>query len=1204
MTNTGYYPEKHQRCISSRGFALIATISVMVLLVMIALAMLTLSALELRSSGQDSAMAEARANARVSLMLALGQLQQEMGPDQRISAPSEIMDSTPDTPAADGVGRLHYTGVWTAAESLLEQGTLHQPSYDKKSGFRKWLVSGDPVSLAQMDLVKTALNTGPNAASMVAAGSATSSNRGVTVPLVEGTRSAFAWWTSDNGTKATLRAGEKPDPASIGKSLLGLHRPSAEGHAALNTDLPTRDEGLDSRLVDLQTVDAAKPITAREDRVGWKNIHDLSTQSEIIPVDVTNGGFRKCMNLKLDWLQGLSASQRAAQGTVGPMKNAYSDYRLFSWDQLRNYESLARSNTNLTIDSATGRPTVRVHKQQGYSGSNGEPEWNPYIAEDRFRLQPVILKFGLAMSYATEHVTNTSKVPDPSKPYALNLYTYPILALWNPYNVDLLIPEYISSADLPLRLNFEVRGTTNRTYSLDLTGKNTEVFTGFGPEMGGIERFSNITIPAGSTAVLYGQRVRTDYAHRNEHRHYRFRYHYYIWGKLGDFTLGEGGNFGGVMKHLNNGAIENLDSGGSDEIWGSSTDTVKLTAKPAEGSLDYRFRVIAEHTDWWGNNGSGTDNAETLQKFGVTCQDNMQVEAGGRSPQISLLTASEAPQHTFGALKDTPTPVLYFEYYRKPADEDLFPSKTFSFSVAGNPIYPHTSSKTGNSDTVTPWFEKPYSFRFKAISSWFDVTKTFQLPPDSDKHIYFGNSYSPAGQLNVVDQEIPLSPLVSLGQLQHLPLFDYRPTYDPIISYGNTIWYTKQGAYWFHEGRVTQFAQNHAIGNSYASPGIPADKLTYQGWNYRFSTSSQARHLRTDRSYMANAVLWDSWFCSSVAAQDGLLLTRDISPRNSREVARDFFEGDTPLPNDMMTADLDKPAGEVLDELFQADGKPKAEAVDRIAEYIRISGGFNINSVSEVAWTHFLAGLFSRPVLVMESKTGTEKPRLVQPDGYDSFLISRNTLSNAEPAERKQGKAREDSYWNGSREINADQLKELAAAIVKQVKKRGPFLSLAEFVNRRVTTDKELAISGALQSALDDDDCSINEPFRYDVITGNESTTAGKPSYPFPDAAKGPRRQGINGYVTQADLLNSIGPMISPRSDTFTIRAMGESRDTSGKVLATAWCEAVVQRTADYLNSGDPAWTDADSLTRQENQSFGRRFKVVTFRWLHPGEAR
>ena len=62
-----------------KGFALIATISVMVLLVMIALAMLSLSTVELRSARQGDAVAEAQANARMALMMAIGELQQYAG---------------------------------------------------------------------------------------------------------------------------------------------------------------------------------------------------------------------------------------------------------------------------------------------------------------------------------------------------------------------------------------------------------------------------------------------------------------------------------------------------------------------------------------------------------------------------------------------------------------------------------------------------------------------------------------------------------------------------------------------------------------------------------------------------------------------------------------------------------------------------------------------------------------------------------------------------------------------------------------------------------------------------------------------------------------------------------------------------------------------------------------------------------------------
>jgi len=54
------------------------------------------------------------------------------------------------------------------------------------------------------------------------------------------------------------------------------------------------------------------------------------------------------------------------------------------------------------------------------------------------------------------------------------------------------------------------------------------------------------------------------------------------------------------------------------------------------------------------------------------------------------------------------------------------------------------------------------------------------------------------------------------------------------------------------------------------------------------------------------------------------------------------------------------------------------------------------------------------------------------------------------------------------------------------------------------------------------------------------------------------------GWVMQADLLSPLAPVSSARSDTFTIRVMGE---TDAKSKAKAWLEVVVQRTPDYVKA-------------------------------------
>ena len=77
--------------------------------------------------------------------------------------------------------------------------------------------------------------------------------------------------------------------------------------------------------------------------------------------------------------------------------------------------------------------------------------------------------------------------------------------------------------------------------------------------------------------------------------------------------------------------------------------------------------------------------------------------------------------------------------------------------------------------------------------------------------------------------------------------------------------------------------------------------------------------------------------------------------------------------------------------------------------------------------------------------------------------------------------------------------------------------------------------------------------------------------------------------------------MLSARDDTFTIRTYGDARSPNGQILARAWCEATVRRTRDFVDPRDPA----DSLEAPEqnaNLLFGRRFKIISFRWLSPDE--
>ena len=101
---------------------------------------------------------------------------------------------------------------------------------------------------------------------------------------------------------------------------------------------------------------------------------------------------------------------------------------------------------------------------------------------------------------------------------------------------------------------------------------------------------------------------------------------------------------------------------------------------------------------------------------------------------------------------------------------------------------------------------------------------------------------------------------------------------------------------------------------------------------------------------------------------------------------------------------------------------------------------------------------------------------------------------------------------------------------------------------------------------------------------------------------------GVPLEINQANILLPLAPRLSARSDTFKIRAYGEVRDADDNIIATATCEAVVQRLPEYVDTEtDPdnnePWDDDSGPTlNTTNQTYGRRFEIRSFRWLDQSE--
>lgn len=184
---------------------------------------------------------------------------------------------------------------------------------------------------------------------------------------------------------------------------------------------------------------------------------------------------------------------------------------------------------------------------------------------------------------------------------------------------------------------------------------------------------------------------------------------------------------------------------------------------------------------------------------------------------------------------------------------------------------------------------------------------------------------------------------------------------------------------------------------------------------------------------------------------------------------------------------------------------------------------------------------------------------------------------------------------------------------------------------------------GVLQAAIDA--TSINAPYHqeedYIISVDNERNMSealkgDENCKDYRDVKKiwenwrgsiGPQATGAPTYLMQQDLLSRLGSFLTVRSDTFKIRAYGEVRNPiSGAVEGKAWCEMVIQRTPEYFDSesqNQEAWRisgreyeigfqekvddqrnfniHVDELN-EVNKELGRRFKIVSFRWLNEKE--
>jgi hypothetical protein len=506
---------------------------------------------------------------------------------------------------------------------------------------------------------------------------------------------------------------------------------------------------------------------------------------------------------------------------------------------------------------------------------------------------------------------------------------------------------------------------------------------------------------------------------------------------------------------------------------------------------------------------------------------------------ISAVNTIASPWRTYNELKfGDPIPFGVIETFHRTANTSVGGQAVADLIYTTNPRNASINHQLANgSFRVAPHFQSTLrttpSFD-DAIQTSFDGRKSF-----------WGPSHSSAGKAQLPFFEIPREPLLSLAAFQHADLSS------------------------------STFAPANQFGNSWASAYLSRDKTGF----LKPGASQSPEVPIYDSSYLTNEALWDGYFFSGAAprlrpAANGRPSTAWNNPianieKPLAQVIRDFVTApsENPLANSRMrlvTGGLAEE--ELIDRLLNPAG------CTRIAAHLTVDGAFNINSTDVEAWVALLSGLRGE-AFVVEGGAPPPADRTAMPR-------SRNP----------SGKS--DDNWNGFRTLGDAELRTLAENLVEEIRKRGPFLSLAEFVNRRVESS-ELGFNGAIKAAVDA--VNLNAQAKQSPFTTE--------NYPVESQNNIIRDTGVGipGYLTQADVLQSLAPVITCRSDTFTVRGYGEARDPSGKVIARSWCEAIVQRMPDFVDPAEAPDAAISSLS-PVNQSFGRRFEIISFRRIPRNE--
>lgn len=1085
------------------GFALLIVITMLAFIVLLLIGLAVYTRVETAVAGNTQRQGQARENALLGLNVALSQLQRHAGPDTRITATAHNFGGA--------AGTRQYTGVWSSDPAASESAVTPL----------SWLVSGNELSIPDPSpdakagsTVPAPLAIKPNAPGPVArlqtlvgansTGDRTRSANWVDAPLVDltafgvpGTPPAaasvigrYAWWVGDQGVKAPVAVPDSTNAITFAPYNSAELRSRIAQQTALGSGAANAADG--SPILEPRDVNNATLVANQK----------VSTHSQFAflrsPANAQLGLLRAQQNFHTWSPNNLAVIANTKAGGLrqdlslspGLLGNAFA-----AWV---NYPAYMENYVAPVVDAppAGEGGTPAVSTTPTTTGPAISPAYSADPLRRRYKMTPHQLdgngshQVGPVLTYflITFNVRTAEGATSGTPP--LEVRAKWMASLWNPY----------TSALVPEPLAMEVTGLPRQVTVV------SESATTPGP----VGRFSL------SSEEMYGTTLLINMPWDNT-------------------TIPEGTPAEDRQSWLP----------GRVYTWRSIEDSSKSSTLP-DGGFPARFYTRSFTADGETNQGviRNVPNSPS-----VPASDDCHLEVvGSEQIFITLYVVRDGARVRLGRFQ-SPSFVSEFTTATHPISAGSY-QFSYVFRLAESldtPAAPATWLTTDGRDVR----------RRTLPAEAFVVEANGNSPEQYENYVTISkpdrllDRASDAWSYNedVPLFELPRSPLLSLGVLQHFRLVGQRP-----YMIGNP---------W---------------GATYLLNNIPAAALF-------------------DQFYFSGLV--DGVVPATTATGDLILPNPLLKPLRKPDATKVTIDDIRLMASPPSTTNAD---GTVT---------PGAPGTAYSSKFFLQGGAFNLNSANAAAWVAVLRGVrFPAPqafsYLNVSNATGTAADADVATVSSTDAQFFRFSQTAQETYKAEPGMADSSAtagavspanthlFRRGMRTLSGAQVSALAAKIVQLIGTKqaaeGPFRSMEEFLS-----------PSALFAGVDVDGNALAPRSLLEAAIADAGINT--------DIA-----EFSSQWLTQADVMTALAPILFPRSDTFVIRSYGEAvNPATGSREGSAWCEATVQRVPEYFDRTDEPDTMASAFDapsnpnnatsaptqgHQLNKIFGRRFKVISFRWL------